>query len=104
MNRRELRTKALRHFFRAHGFRGIHSPAKRGYFQSCLPWMEQEVLYPLHAAVKKENLQIIQTLLRLGADPEQTTSWGRTAVEMASGEASEKHQEMVEVLEGRKLK
>jgi len=55
--------------------------------------------YPLHVAVMENNAEIIQKLLRAGADPFKRDSLGRTPLELAQRLNSRRsHRRAVEVL------
>merc|ERR1712038_919164 len=60
-------------FLRDNGFKGVNDKRKK-MVSSC---------YPLHAAVEKNNADIVKSLLRCGADPKQKNSSGQTPQEFA---------------------
>ncbi|CAK9102537.1 Caskin-2 [Durusdinium trenchii] len=67
---------------------------------SCL-FAEEEVLYPLHLAVKMGDAKLVSLLLRAGADKDQESSKGRRPMEVAQqAKRSESKAEIVELLEG----
>jgi len=68
------RRRALKQFLHKHGFEGVND-SKR----VCLLWRS----YPLHVAVQKNNLRVVEMLLAEGADPRLKNSSGLTAAEVA---------------------
>merc|ERR1719203_434308 len=56
-------------------------------------------LYPLHVAVRANNVELIQRLLRAGADPFQCDSSGRTPLDLAQKlNSRNSHRKAMEVL------
>ncbi|CAE7843435.1 unnamed protein product, partial [Symbiodinium microadriaticum] len=70
---RDKRHARVYECLRSHGFEGINEPRRGG----------QETLYPLHFAALGGSLCLVRELLKLGADPHQKTSRGRTALDVA---------------------
>jgi len=68
------RRRALKQFLKKNGFSDVNS-SKR----VMLLWTS----YPLHTAVEKNNLRVVEMLLAEGADPAATNSSGRTATQIA---------------------
>mmetsp|Transcript_68219 Transcript_68219/g.177121 ORF Transcript_68219/g.177121 Transcript_68219/m.177121 type:complete len:348 (+) Transcript_68219:125-1168(+) len=60
-------------FLKAHGFKGVCTK-KRGLMG---------FLFPLHAAVNRNDVKLVLALLSAGADPWQTDSCGRTPYQLA---------------------
>mmetsp|Transcript_28174 Transcript_28174/g.58089 ORF Transcript_28174/g.58089 Transcript_28174/m.58089 type:complete len:228 (-) Transcript_28174:53-736(-) len=76
---------------RSHGFDGINEPRRGG----------QETFYPLHFAALGGCLGLVRELLKLGADPHQKTSRGRTALDVAiDADNCGSHRMVVEFLSG----
>jgi ankyrin repeat protein len=68
------RRRALKQFLRKNGFGDVND---------CKTGCMFSKSYPLHAAVEKNNLRVVEMLLAEGADPTQTNSSGKTAAELA---------------------
>ncbi|CAK9009808.1 unnamed protein product [Durusdinium trenchii] len=97
--RRERKEIMLNTFLRSHRFgRDVNEP--RSSRALCLPFGKpKEVFYPLHQAAKLGDCEIVRLLLAAGADPQQKTSQGRTAEEIALEEDSlGSHEEVLMLL------
>merc|ERR1719382_1499995 len=68
------RRRALKQFLNKNGFSGVNEPRRVR-----LLWTS----YPLHVAVEKNNLRVVEMLLAEGADVSQKNSSGRTAAQVA---------------------
>jgi len=85
------RRRALKQFLHKNGFAGVND-SKR----VCLLWRS----YPLHVAVEKKNLRVVEMLLAEGADPSLKNSSGRTAAEVAQRNNKKgKQATMVQILQ-----
>jgi len=85
------RRRALKQFMHKHGFEGVND-SKR----VCLLWRS----YPLHVAVQKNNLRVVEMLLAEGADPRLKNSSGLTAAEVAQKKNKKgKQATMVQILQ-----
>merc|ERR1712060_593660 len=85
------RRRQLKQFLKKNGFAGVND-SKR----VVLLWKS----YPLHAAVEKNNLRVVEMLLAEGANPTQTNSSGRTATQIAQRKNKKgSHATMLQVLE-----
>jgi len=60
-------------FLKSHGFKGVCAKKRR----------LMGFLYPLHVAVKQNDVRLVLALLKLGADPWQIDSSGRTPYQLA---------------------
>jgi hypothetical protein len=86
---RELARQSVKPFLEQNGFASVKS-ARRRLMSSC---------YPLHVAVTANDVELIQRLLRAGADPFQCDSSGRTPLELAQREnRKSSHRKAMEVL------
>lgn len=80
---------AVRSFLEQNGFDSVKA-SRRRIMHTC---------YPLHVAVRANNVELIHKLLRAGADPFKTDSSGRTPLELAQKlNSSSSHRKAVEVL------
>jgi len=59
----------------------LDSP-KRSTLGSIFSFSSTERLWPIHVAAKAEDLEMVRRLLKMGADPMQKSSHGRTALQM----------------------
>jgi len=85
------RRRAVKQFLRKNGFAGVNDPKR-----VCLLWRS----YPLHAAVEKNNLRVVEMLLAEGADASRTNSSGHTAADVAQKKNKKgSHATMLHVLE-----
>jgi len=75
---REARKKHLRHFLAAAGFRSVNEPKSAGILS-----FSRKLTFPLHAAVKKADAEIVELLLWAGADRAKRDSMQATALELA---------------------
>jgi len=75
---RATRVQKLRCFLATSGFRSVNHRRKTG-----LPMMTSHVLYPLHAAVRANDTEVILALLWAGADRSKTDSQQLTALALA---------------------
>mmetsp|Transcript_64635 Transcript_64635/g.151912 ORF Transcript_64635/g.151912 Transcript_64635/m.151912 type:complete len:242 (+) Transcript_64635:88-813(+) len=104
---RQLSEEKLQHFLKQHQFPDVAAPQRRclvGAF-SCLGLgvgkAAEEVLYPVHRAAELGCPALMRLLLRAGADPQQKTSHGRTAADMArSADRFGTHREVLDTLQG----
>lgn len=88
--RRKQREVKLYKFFKPHVVTAsnVNAPLdgpKRFTFGSALSIFSSsptEKLWPLHLAAKAEDLEMVRRLLKMGADPMQKSSHGRTALQM----------------------
>lgn len=86
---REQARQMLQPFLEQNGFATVKS-SRRRLMNSC---------YPLHVAVTANNVELIQRLLRAGADPFKCDSSGRTPLELAQKlNTRRSHRRAVEVL------
>lgn len=69
----------LSEFLTAHGFRDVHQPRSLG----CCLQIRVDKIYPIHIAARDGNHKLLRLLLRAGADPQQKTSRGETALHIA---------------------
>ncbi|CAE7471493.1 unnamed protein product, partial [Symbiodinium sp. KB8] len=86
-------------FLTKHGFgEDVNAPNQpSGCF---LPFPRKETLYPLHVAAKLGDGAMVRALLEEGADPEQRSSKGRTAEDLARQEDRDgSHVEVLVLLE-----
>jgi len=70
---RQKRKEAVDSFLKANKFKGVGT-SKRSMLSTT---------YPLHCAVQKCDVQMVEHLVREGADPQQKNSHGRTPAELA---------------------
>jgi len=68
------RRRALKQFLNKNGFAGVNEARRARLF-----WTS----YPLHVAVEKNNLRVVEMLLAEGADASQKNSSGLTAAQVA---------------------
>lgn len=68
------RGRVLKQFLRKNGFASVNEPKR-----VLLLWES----YPLHVAVEKNNLRVVEMLLAEGADVSQKNSSGHTAAQVA---------------------
>jgi hypothetical protein len=88
-DQRELARQLVKPFLEQHGFVSVKS-CRRRLMSSC---------YPLHVAVTANDVELIQRLLRAGADPFQCDSSGRTPLDLAQRENKKSsHRQAIEVL------
>lgn len=87
--RQKLHEVKLYNFFKPHVVTAsnVNAPLdgpKRFTFGSVLSIFSSstEKLWPLHLAAKAEDLEMARRLLKMGADPMQKSSHGRTALQM----------------------
>jgi hypothetical protein len=90
------RRRQLKHFFKENGFKrdaGVND-SKR------VMLLCGAKSYPLHAAVEKNNLRVVEMLLAEGANPTQTNSSGRTPLQIAQRKNKKgSHETMLQILE-----
>jgi len=85
------RKRALKQFMRKNGFNGVNDPKR-----VCLLWTS----YPLHAAVQKNNLRVVEMLLAEGANPAQKNSSGLTPAQVAEKKNKKgSHGTMLQILQ-----
>mmetsp|Transcript_44617 Transcript_44617/g.83325 ORF Transcript_44617/g.83325 Transcript_44617/m.83325 type:complete len:173 (-) Transcript_44617:65-583(-) len=78
--RKNKRQKELQAFLKKHGFsEDVHAPKQP---QGCFI-LRKESMYPIHVAAQMGNRNVVRQLLSEGAEPEQKTSKGRTALDIA---------------------
>ena len=65
--------EALRLFLRTNGFRNLEAPRRTWIFRT----------FPLHSAARQNDLNAVQLLLRVGADPRTTEYKGRSPKQVA---------------------
>ncbi|CAK9040368.1 unnamed protein product [Durusdinium trenchii] len=64
-------------FLQRYGFSDVNKPQRGSWFS------RSEKLYPVHVAAMLGDADMLHFLLEAGADPEQRTSKGRSALECA---------------------
>mmetsp|Transcript_74993 Transcript_74993/g.104188 ORF Transcript_74993/g.104188 Transcript_74993/m.104188 type:complete len:182 (-) Transcript_74993:51-596(-) len=78
---------------------GVNSPREDGGRVFFL--FKAEVIYPIHFAAKQGDARLLRQLLAAGADPQQKTSAGRTALQIAKKcNRKGSHTEVEELLGG----
>ena len=79
--KRTRRKQELETFLKKHHFgEDVRAPQQP---QGCLSPFRKEEIYPLHLAAQQGSLELVRILLSEGADPEQRTNRGRTALDFA---------------------
>eukprot|EP00435_Cladocopium_sp_Y103_P024309 s430_g5.t5 len=99
----------LQSFFGRHGFDDVSTSSMR--VPTLLPlWCRlrsPEELFPIHMAAKEGNHRVVRILLQSKVDPEQRSSHGRTALEVAKAAAAWKrrarrdHPDIIHLLENK---
>ena len=84
----QLKREALQDFLRKHGFEHVGSPRELGRELGEGKMMTRaairmERIYPIHVAAEVGDDETLLMLLEEGADPEESTSQGRTALDIA---------------------
>ncbi|CAK9021950.1 unnamed protein product [Durusdinium trenchii] len=99
VRRRMARLKRRRNlevFLREHGFKDVLEPQQ---VRGCL--FRPEVFYPIHEAARQGEADLVRQMLRLGADPQQKSSKGRTPKELAlSANQEDSHAMVLMLLDG----
>mmetsp|Transcript_994 Transcript_994/g.965 ORF Transcript_994/g.965 Transcript_994/m.965 type:complete len:171 (-) Transcript_994:247-759(-) len=96
----------MKHFLKLHKFEDINEAQQTTTSSGCLCFgAQKEQFYPVHVAAKLGDVEILSSLLRAGADKEQPTSKGRTALQLArSLNVQNSHLKVIQVLEGKSQK
>lgn len=93
--RQQKRREAVAMFLEMHGFKDVAKPRRP--VSSMI--FQTEDFYPIHVAAKSANVLMIRALCAEGANPEQKTNLGRTAMDIARDENRRgSHQEVLEIL------
>jgi len=77
----------LRCFLATSGFNGVNAPRMSGMFG-----LSRHVMYPLHAAVRADNAEIVAMLLWAGADRSKCDSRGLSPLDLARRRSSREGQ------------
>lgn len=101
--RLRLAEQSLCDFLKKHKFsKDIHEPRVLRAGCAMLPFFgknDREELYPLHVAAQQGDLNSLRSLLRRGADRSQTTSRGRSALDLArKADVAGSHAEVIHLL------
>lgn len=83
--RKARRRELLNEFLKQHSFSRDISEAQPP--ATCFPFFKRgETLYPIHVAARMGHTELVRILLEEGADRNQRTSGGRTALDIALSE------------------
>lgn len=83
--REDARRRDLKHFLETNGF--FHVNVEKRSFG--------RITYPLHEATRQNTAEIVQLLLEAGPDPQQTTTTGKTAQQIAESSNKEGSHDVV---------
>ena len=93
---RQLRQQKLRSFLLEHRFADVSEP--RLSTRCCI---FHDSIYPIHIAAQIGDADTVHMLLAAGADPNQRTSRGMLAVDLAAAKDEDgSHSEVIELLQG----
>eukprot|EP00435_Cladocopium_sp_Y103_P054483 s327_g17.t1 len=93
----------MKHFLQIHKFEDVNEPQQPR--SGCCFGTHREQLYPVHLAAQLGNAEVMSLLLRAGANKDQLTSKGRSALQLArSADVHNSHLQVIQVLEGKSQK
>jgi len=93
----------MKQFLQMHKFEDVNEPQQPR--SGCCFVAQREQLCPVHLAAKQGNAEVVSSLLRAGADKDQLTSKGRSALQLArSADVYGSHLQVIQVLEGKSQK
>mmetsp|Transcript_80705 Transcript_80705/g.127496 ORF Transcript_80705/g.127496 Transcript_80705/m.127496 type:complete len:155 (-) Transcript_80705:377-841(-) len=93
----------MKQFLEMHKFEDVNEPQQPR--SGCCFVAQREQLYPVHLAAQQGNAEVVASLLRAGADKDQLTSKGRSALQLArTADVHGSHLQVIEVLEGKSQK
>ena len=98
--RKQLSAERLKNFLLTHNFsEDVREP--RMPRLSCIG-LGKEALYPIHVAASLGDAQMVRLLAKAGADFQQRTSKGRTAIELAmERDSAGSHRDTLDLLRGK---
>ncbi|CAE7654967.1 ndor1 [Symbiodinium sp. CCMP2456] len=94
---REKQQELLKEFLKEFHFSNVSEPNVTCSKCSCLSLLTVEAVYPIHEAARLGDASLIRLLLLANVDPEQRTSKGRSAADIAR--AADKSGSHIEVLD-----
>ncbi|CAE7537939.1 ndor1 [Symbiodinium necroappetens] len=96
---REKQQELLKEFLKEFHFSNVSEPNVTCSKCSCLSLLTPEVVYPIHEAARLGDASLMRLLLLANVDPEQRTSKGRSAADIARAEdKSGSHTEVLDML------